>query len=87
MTIVRAQNATDAAFDHIVEYQMTLQEQALDNIREAKPEMEINILSMEERQPFVEAAKQVEQAFIEMTGDSGEEILKQMKEDLAAAEN
>ena len=81
------QNAIDAAFNHIVEYQATLQVQALDNIREAKPEMEINILSMEERQPFVEAAEQVEAAFIEMTGDSGEEILNQMEEDLAAVEN
>ncbi len=79
------QNATDAAFDFIVEHQKGLQEESLANIQEAKPEMEINILSEEERQPFVEAAAQVEEQFIEMTGDSGQEILDQMKADLEAA--
>ena len=79
------QDATQAAFDHIVEYQSTLQEEALANIQEAKPEMEINILSEEERQPFMETAEEVEQTFIEMTGESGQRILDQMKADLEAA--
>ena len=79
------QNATQAAFDHIVEYQKGLQEESLENIKETKPEMEINILSEEERQPFMDAAEQVEQQFIEMTGESGQEILDQMKEDLEEA--
>jgi TRAP-type transport system periplasmic protein len=77
------QNATDAAFDHIVEYQRTLQEESLAKIQEAKPDMQINTLSEEQRQPFMDAAEQVEQTFIEMTGESGEAILNQMKEDLA----
>jgi hypothetical protein len=34
--------------------------------------------------PFEEAATAVEAAFIEMTGDSGQEILSQMKADLEA---
>ena len=78
------QDATQAAFDHIVEYQKDLQEEALANIQEAKPEMEINILSQEERQPFMETADEVEQTFIEMTGESGQRILDQMKADLEA---
>ncbi len=79
------QDATDAAFEYILEYQQGLQEESLDKIREAKPDMEINILSEEERQPFMETAGQVEDAFIEMTGERGQEILDQMKQDLENA--
>ncbi|HRW15178.1 MAG: TRAP transporter substrate-binding protein DctP [Rhodobacteraceae bacterium] len=80
------QNATQAAFDHIVEYQASLQEESLGKIKEAKPEMEINILGAEERAPFMDAAGSVEAAFIEMTGDSGKAILDQMKADLEAVQ-
>lgn len=79
------QDATDAAFEYILEYQRALGEQAFDKIREAKPEMEINILSEEERQPFMETAGQVEETFLGMTGDRGQEILDQMKQDLENA--
>ncbi|WP_299822243.1 TRAP transporter substrate-binding protein DctP [uncultured Jannaschia sp.] len=79
------QNATDAAFEYILEYQQGLQEESLDKIREAKPDMEINVLSEEERQPFMETAAQVEEAFIGMAGESGQQILDQMKQDLEDA--
>ncbi|SFG27563.1 TRAP-type C4-dicarboxylate transport system, substrate-binding protein [Palleronia marisminoris] len=79
------QDATAAAFEYILEYQQGLQEESLDKIREAKPEMEINILSEEERQPFMETATQVEEAFIGMAGESGQEILDQLKQDLEDA--
>lgn len=79
------QNATDAAFDHILEYQAGLQDKSLENIKTAKPEMVINILSEEERKPFMDTADSVEAAFIEMTGESGQAILDQMKADLEAA--
>jgi len=78
------QNASDAAFDYILEYQSGLQEKSLENIAAAKPDMQINILSEEERQPFKDKAASVEEAFIEMTGDSGKEILEQFKADLEA---
>ena len=77
--------AIQAAFDYILDYQSGLQEESLKKIQEAKPDMTINILSEEERKPFMETASQVEDAFIEMTGDGGEAILTQMKEDLKAA--
>ena len=77
-------NAIDVAFDYIVEYQEGLQERSLANIKEAKPEITINELSAEERQPFIETAGQVEDAFTEMTGESGQEILEQMKADVEA---
>jgi TRAP-type C4-dicarboxylate transport system substrate-binding protein len=78
------QNAIEVAFNYIVEYQASLHEEALANIQAAKPEMVVNVLSAEERSPFEEAATTVEAAFIEMTGDSGQKILSQMKADLEA---
>ncbi|MEX1035493.1 MAG: TRAP transporter substrate-binding protein DctP [Sneathiella sp.] len=79
------QAATDAAFEHILEYQQGLGEQSIANIKKAKPEMKVNVLSEEERAPFKDAAAAVEAKFIEMTGDSGKKILDQMKADLEAA--
>lgn len=79
------QDAVDVAFEYILEYQRDLQEESLAKIKEAKPEMEINILSEEERQPFMDTAPAVEEAFVEMTGEGGQEILDQMKADLEAA--
>jgi len=78
------QNATDVAFEHIVDYQKGLTESALEKIKADKPSMNVKVLNEEERKPFKEAAKQVEERFIEMTGESGEQILDQMKEDLAS---
>jgi tripartite ATP-independent transporter DctP family solute receptor len=77
------QDAIDVAFEHILEYQKGLTETSLDKILEAKPEMTVTRLTGEQRAPFQEAAASVEAAFIEMTGDSGKEILEQMKADLA----
>ena len=77
------QDAIDVAFEHILEYQKGLTETSLDKILEAKPEMTVTRLTEEQRAPFQEAAASVEAAFIEMTGESGKEILEQMKADLA----
>ena len=81
------QDATTAAFDYIVEYQQGLHEESLANIQEEKPEMQVNVLSEEERAPFEEAATAVEESFVEMTGDSGQAILEQMKADVEAVQN
>jgi len=78
------QDATDVAFEHIVDYQKGLTDSSLEKIKEDKPSMNVKVLSKEERKPFKEAAKQVEKRFIEMTGESGKEILDQMKADLEA---
>lgn len=79
------QNATDVAFEHILGYQAELGEKSFENIKEAKPEITINILSEDERAPFMATSDPVEAAFIDMTGDKGKEILDQMKSDLEAA--
>lgn len=77
-------DATEVAFDYILEYQEGLTERALDAIMEAKPSMTVTRLSDEERQAFMDTAESVEAEFVRMTGDSGQRILDQMKEDLAA---
>ncbi len=78
------QNAIDAAFDHILDYQKGLHEESLAKIKKAKPSMQVNILTEAERQPFVDAGAQVEATFLDMAGDSGKKILDQLKADLAA---
>jgi TRAP-type C4-dicarboxylate transport system substrate-binding protein len=78
--------AADAAYNYIVDYQKGLAESELQKIKDAKPEMTVTVLSEEERACFKEAAADVEAKFIEMTGDSGKEILEQLKADLEAAE-
>ena len=79
------QNATKAAFEYILHYQKGLEEEALEKIKAAKPDMVVNVLTDEQRAPFMEAAAVVEEKFIEMTGDSGKAILDQMKADIEAA--
>ncbi len=77
-------DAVDVAFDYILEYQEGLTERALEAILEAKPSMTVTRLSDEERQAFMATASSVEEEFVRMTGESGQAILDQMKEDLAA---
>ncbi len=78
-------NAIDAAFDYIIDYQSGLTEESLAKIKEAKPEMTITTLSEEERQPFMDTAETVEQQFLEIGGDQAQAILDQLKADLEAA--
>lgn len=81
------ESAIDAAFEHILDYQQGLTEEALERIKEDKPSITVTRLSEEEREPFREAAADVEAEFIDMTGDSGQKILDQMKSDLEAVSN
>ncbi|AJQ96008.1 TRAP transporter substrate-binding protein DctP [Gynuella sunshinyii] len=76
------QNAAKTAFEYILTYQEGLEKEALKKIQAARPEIEVIVLSEQERKPFKAAAAQVEEKFIEMTGKSGQKILKQMKADL-----
>ncbi|MPV86015.1 TRAP transporter substrate-binding protein [Ostreibacterium oceani] len=78
------QDAAAAAFDYIVEYQKALETTELEKIKAAKPDMNITVLSDEQRQCFKDAAAEVEAKFVEMTGDSGNAILTQLKADLEA---
>ena len=82
-TLIR--NATEAAFDHIIEYQQGLTEESLERIMEAKPSMTITTLTEEQRAPFRDTAEQVEATFLEIGGPRAQEVLDQMKADLEAA--
>ena len=79
-------DAADAAYTHIIEYQKGLQEEAEAKILEAKPSMTVNVLSDEQRAPFREAAKQVQAKFVDMTGDSGKDVLDGFLEDIKASQ-
>ncbi|MGZ3216850.1 TRAP transporter substrate-binding protein [Paracoccus sp. T5] len=81
------EDATQAAFDHIIEYQQGLTETSLDKIKSAKPEMTVTTLTEEQRAPFRETADQVEATFLEIGGPRAQEVLDQMKADLEAAAN
>ncbi|MFD1509625.1 TRAP transporter substrate-binding protein DctP [Lacimonas salitolerans] len=76
--------AIDTAFEYILEYQQGLTEESLARIQEDKPSITVTRLTEEQRAPFMEAAADVEAQFIEMTGESGQKILDQMKADLEA---
>ncbi|QEW08570.1 TRAP transporter substrate-binding protein [Nitrincola iocasae] len=75
-------DASEHAFDHITEYVPGLSEEMLDKILEASSEVTVTRLTDEERQAFMDKAPSVEERFIEMTGESGQELLQQFKEDL-----
>ena len=80
-------HAVDVAFEYILDHQQGLTEATLEAILEARPEMEVIVLTEEQRQPFMDAAERVEEALLRMTGDTGAMILEQMKTDLEAVPN
>jgi len=77
--------ATSESLDFILEYQKDLVERAKLKIKEAKPRIQYITLNDEQRQPFRRAAEKVKKQFIKMTGKSGEDVLKQLEEDLVDA--
>lgn len=81
------QEASDAAYEHIIDHISGLADEALAKIQEASDEVTVTRLSEEQIQAFRERAPQVEEAFIEMTGESGKELLEQFKADLEAVSN
>ncbi|MDO6455657.1 TRAP transporter substrate-binding protein DctP [Celeribacter halophilus] len=79
-------NAIDAAFDYIIDYQEGLTEASLAKVMEAKPSMTITTLTEEQRAPFKATAASVEEEFLKIGGDQAGAILEQLKADLAAAQ-
>ena len=80
-------DATEHAFDHIANYVPGLGEKMLDKILEDSDEVTVTRLTKEQRQAFRERAPQVEERFVEMTGESGAKLLEQFKADLQAIES
>ncbi|MFG6158522.1 TRAP transporter substrate-binding protein DctP [Halomonas sp. 1390] len=83
--LVRA--ASDAAYDHTIEHIQGLAEESLEKIQAASDEVTVTRLDDEQIQAFKERAPQVEEEFIDMTGESGKELLEQFKADLEAVSN
>lgn len=73
--------------DFIIEYQRELEVSAKLKIKKAKPDVQYITLTDAEREPFRQSAKMVQTKFIDMTGPSGKEVLKQLQEDLSDAKN
>ncbi|MCK2185656.1 TRAP transporter substrate-binding protein DctP [Halomonas getboli] len=80
------QDATDAAYDHTIEHIKGLAEESLDKIMEACDDCTVTRLTDEQIAAFKERAPQVEEKFLEMTGDDGAELLDQFKADLEAVQ-
>ena len=72
--------------DYIFKVQQQYNEERLEKIKKAKPELKMIRLSEEERAAFKEASMQARQKFVEMTGDSGQKILNQLESEIKAAE-
>ncbi len=76
------QDAVDYAFNEIVKHIDGLAEESLENIQEASDEVTVTRLNEQQIKAFKDRAPQVEEEFIEMTGDRGRELLNQFQEDL-----
>ncbi|GGE65680.1 hypothetical protein GCM10011533_17550 [Streptosporangium jomthongense] len=81
------QNAADYAFEEIIEHIDGLADEALAKIQKASDEVTVTRLNEEQIKAFKARAPQVEKKFIEMTGESGKELLNQFKKDLKKVQN
>ncbi len=76
------EDAADFAFEEIIVHIDGLADEALAKIQKASDEVTVTRLNDEQIAKFKERAPQVEEKFIEMTGESGKELLNQFKQDL-----
>ncbi|MDT8879000.1 TRAP transporter substrate-binding protein DctP [Halomonas saccharevitans] len=83
--LVRA--ASDAAYDHTIEHIQGLAESSLEKIQASSDEVTVTRLDDAQIQAFKERAPQVEEEFVDMTGESGKELLEQFKADLEAVKD
>ena len=63
-----------------------LADEALEKIKAASDEVTVTRLNEEQIEAFRARAPQVEEKFIEMTGEQGQELLNQFKADLKAVQ-
>ncbi|WP_447554582.1 TRAP transporter substrate-binding protein [Vreelandella sp. EE22] len=76
------QEATEAAYEHTMEHIQGLADESLEKIQAASDAVTVTRLNDEQIEAFRERAPQVEEAFLEMTGERGAELLEQFKADL-----
>jgi TRAP-type C4-dicarboxylate transport system substrate-binding protein len=80
----------DSTIDEMVDVIFKIQDQyakeRLDKIKE-NSDIEMIHLDDSQRAVFAERPKQVEKKFVEMTGDSGQEVLNSLKQEISACED
>jgi TRAP-type transport system periplasmic protein len=81
------EDAADYAFEKIIVHIDGLADKALAKIKKASDKVTVTRLNDEQIEAFKARAPQVEEKFIEMTGESGKELLNQFKEDLREVES
>lgn len=79
-------DAADFAFEEIIVHIDGLADEALEKIKAASDEVTVTRLNEEQIEAFRARAPQVEDKFIEMTGEGGQELLNQFKADLKAVQ-
>jgi len=77
-------DASEHAYEIIIEHISGLADESLAKIQEASDEVTVTRLTEEQIQAFRDRAPQVEERFIEMTGERGQELLDQFHADLEA---
>ncbi|MEX0386721.1 TRAP transporter substrate-binding protein [Spiribacter onubensis] len=80
-------DASDHAYDVTMEHIQGLADESLDKILAASDEVTVTRLTDEQIEAFKARAPQVEEAYLEMTGENGEVLLEQFKADLQAVQN
>jgi len=79
-------DAANVAYDHTMEHIQGLAEESLEKIRAGSDEVTVTRLNEEQIAAFRERAPQVEEAYLEMTGEDGAALLEQFKADLEAVQ-
>lgn len=77
-------DAANVAYDHTMEHIQGLAEESLEKIQAASDEVTVTRLTEEQIDAFRERAPQVEEEYLEMTGEDGAMLLEQFKADLEA---
>ncbi|MFO8047031.1 MAG: TRAP transporter substrate-binding protein DctP [Halomonas sp.] len=77
-------DASDHAYDIIIDHISGLAEESLAKIQAASDEVTVTRLTEEQIEAFRARAPQVEEEFIEMTGERGRELIEQFHADLEA---
>ena len=76
-------DAANEAYAHTMEHIQGLAEESLDKIVNSDTDVTVTRLTDEQIEAFKARAPQVEEAYLEMTGEDGAALLEQFKEDLA----
>lgn len=80
------QEAIDEANDYIFKVQKQYNQERLEKIKQAKPDIKIIRLTEEERDAFKKRAQQVREKYVEMVGPEGKRILDSLSKEIEQAE-